>query len=243
MYDTFRVGAVMSRGFGVFFRNFFSFMFLAVIVYSPLLVPSIIMLSGELTTDSVVTFALMFGLGGTVMSIIASAAVTYGTFEQLRGRHASIGASIGVGIKRLLPVIGVAFVVGLGIVGGLILLIVPGVILMCAWWVAIPVAVVEKPGVLASLRRSSELTKGSRWQIFGLVILLALLSNVPTNILEKVLLTENATTGDVRIYLIGLMVISVVTGAIGAVIGAVAYHDLRQVKEGVDTDELASVFE
>ncbi len=37
--------------------------------------------------------------------------------------------------------------------------------------VLVPVIVVERPGVIASLRRSAELTKGSAWKIFGLLIM------------------------------------------------------------------------
>ena len=49
-------------------------------------------------------------------------------------------------------------------------LVIPGLVLSTIWWVAIPVAVVERPGTVASLRRSSELTKGVRWRIFGLFV-------------------------------------------------------------------------
>ena len=49
---------------------------------------------------------------------------------------------------------------------------IPGLIIYTVLWLVVPVAVVERPGIVASLRRSSMLTKGYRWQIFGMVLIL-----------------------------------------------------------------------
>ncbi len=47
------------------------------------------------------------------------------------------------------------------------------------FYVAVPVSVIEKPGVFASLSRSAKLTgRGSRWQILGLVLLVVVIGAV-----------------------------------------------------------------
>ena len=52
-------------------------------------------------------------------------------------------------------------VMTLGILVGLMLLIVPGLILMVMWYVAVPVCVVERAGPIGSLGRSQRAHQGS----------------------------------------------------------------------------------
>jgi len=243
MDNTFRVGAVISRGFKIYFRNFFSFTLLMLVVYSPLILAAYMMIESTLTDESIALLALGMGLGSMILGVVASAAVTHGTFEQLRGRRASLGSTVAVGLKRLVPVLLTAFVMALGIVLGFIALVIPGMILVCRWWVAIPVAVVEKPGIMASLGRSAELTKGHRWQIFGAIFLLGLINNFCSRLLKVAFLNDHPTMTDVRMYLFGVLAVTVFIAGITAVIACVGYHDLRQSKEGMDTEELASVFD
>ena len=58
----------------------------------------------------------------------------------------------------------------LGIFGGAILLLVPGLILAVMWSVVAPACVVERTGVFGAFSRSQELTRGYRWPIFGLYV-------------------------------------------------------------------------
>ena len=88
------------------------------------------------------------------------------------GRQATFGESLSTALRVFLPLIGLSILFGLGIMFGLILLIVPGIMLMVAWAVAVPALVVERCGVIDALRRSAELTKGSRWKIFGLFLII-----------------------------------------------------------------------
>jgi len=49
--------------------------------------------------------------------------------------------------------------------------------------------------------------------------------------------------GDVKTYLVALLVVAVLLGALGAVASAVMYNELRRMKDGVEVDEIAKVFE
>ena len=75
---------------------------------------------------------------------------------------------------------GVALAVGVCAGLAAILLVIPGIIVWCIYAVAIPVCVVERRGVSASLKRSSFLTRGNRWRIFGAlaVVLTAIIAIV-----------------------------------------------------------------
>jgi hypothetical protein len=75
----------------------------------------------------------------------------------------AIGAVVGVGIN-------VGGVVAVAVLGA-ILLLAPGTYLLTVWSVAVPVVVLERPGGLRALGRSSDLIRGSRWRV-GVVVVL-----------------------------------------------------------------------
>ncbi|MDP0959003.1 hypothetical protein Q6334_28190, partial [Klebsiella pneumoniae] len=85
------------------------------------------------------------------------------------GKATSFGQAFDVGVKMFLPLLGFAIIAALGAGLGYLALIVPGVIISVMWSVASPAVVVEKRGVLESLQRSRDLTRGYRWNVFGLM--------------------------------------------------------------------------
>jgi hypothetical protein len=103
---------------------------------------------------------------------IANGAMTYGVVQDLRGRTMSIVQAGAIAVRRFLPLIGVAIVAGLLFWLGFALLIVPGLIVYCLYFVAAPACIAEQAGVGASLSRSRFLTKGHRLQIFGAAALI-----------------------------------------------------------------------
>ncbi len=242
--NEFSLGSVLGRGFGVYLKNFIPFSIIAALVYSPLVIYTVITLSGPLDLDALTLYPSILALGTFVLSLIATGAMMYGTFQQLRGRPAGMGESLAAGLKRMFPVLGVGILVGLCVLGGIILLIVPGLIFYCMLWLAVPVAVVEKPGVMASLKRSAELTKGYRGSIFGIVLILGVLSWVGGKVLETVLLdAKSFDLSSIKTFFYASLGLQMIMSALGAVINAVAYHDLRLAKDGVEVSELESVFD
>jgi uncharacterized membrane protein len=71
------------------------------------------------------------------------------------------------------PYIVASILVGLGVLIGFIFVIVPGIILMIMWQF-FGYVIVEDPGARATdaMRRSAEITRGHRWELFGLGLLL-----------------------------------------------------------------------
>jgi len=239
----FQAGSVLSRSFSVWLKNLIPFTILTLLVFSPLVFYTLAVVSGELTFSKIQTWSLVTSIGASFLFLLASAAICYGTFEQLRGRHATIGQSIGVGLKRLLPVVGVGILAGLCVIGGLFLLVIPGIIFLCMLWVAVPVAVVERPGVLASLKRSAELTSGYKIQIFGISLVLWLISYGVNKLLEKTFISKTMTLSELKTYMVISLLVMAILYSLQAVATAVGYHDLRESKEGVNVEELVKVFE
>jgi hypothetical protein len=173
-----------------------------------------------------------------VLYALSQAIVLYGAFEDIRGRPVDLVASFGQGSRRFLPVIGVgllmAFLCGLAT----LLLIIPGFILLAMWYVATPVCVVERIGPWKSLRRSAVLTKGNRWKLFGMMVSVAIITVIVNGLIGGLTVMTGVTVG-----LVANLLWSALIGAFSAILGVVTYHDLRVAKEGVDTDQIAAVFD
>ena len=173
-----------------------------------------------------------------LLSALSQAIILYGAFEAMRGRRVDLMASFQHAWRRFLPVIGaglfVTFLAGLAS----LLLIVPGLILLTMWFVAIPACVVEQTGPWKSLSRSAALTKGNRWKVFGMMVLLTILSAIGGALVGALAAAAGATLGG----LLALIWIALVA-PFSAILVVVTYHDLRVAKEGVDTDQIAAVFE
>ena len=126
----------------------------------------------------------------------------------------------------------------LGVGLAAILLVFPGLMLFVMWYVAVPVCVVERAGPITSMGRSRELTKGYRWKVFGMLLLVGLFQMVGAGVIAGMSYTAGTAVG-----LIVNLIWTAIVSAFSAVLAVVAYHDLRVAKEGVDTDQIAAVFE
>ena len=118
-----------------------------------------------------------------------------------------------------------------------------GIILYIVLYVATPVAVVEKRGVFASLRRSGELTRGYRWQIFGMVFCLFLINWTLGWFANRI---RQIAYGDFGLLAVGISIIllvQIIGRALQATAAALTYYHLRTTKESIDSDELAAVFD
>ena len=115
--------------------------------------------------------------------------------------------------------------------------IIPGIFVMVMLAIAIPVAVEERVGVKAALSRSSHLTRGHRWSVLGILVIVHILVLVPLFILREVF----GETG-VVIMAFGFGYETVATG-VAAVCSGVIYHDLTVAKEGANADQVADVFD
>jgi hypothetical protein len=238
---TFRLGDVFSKSFGMFGRHFVAFFLLTVIANIPTYVFQWAIVSPPPTPGAFPTFnpwAFLAIPVSIACGTIATGAMTYGVVQDLRGGTVSIGEAIAVAARRFLPMFGVALAVGILVFLGIVLLLVPGVIVGCMYFVAAPVCIAERAGVGASLRRSRFLTKGHRWQIFAVYILVLILAFIVIGAVFGVrsIIGPSAAT-------IFQDAVNVVFGAFIAVMSAVFYYHLRVAKEGVDLAKIASVFD
>jgi len=243
------VGEILDTSFTLYRRHFGALATVSLICTGlPLILRLFVEASGGMFVNLPLAFVYLLNL--VVLNLVATGATVFIVSESYLGRPLSAREAL----ARATPYMGrilvcsllMALVVGLGF----LLLVIPGIVLAVGLALAIPAVVLEQGrSASAALSRSWELTRGSRWRMFGLGVTLLVLLYVPVvaiSGLAAVLLPRG--TG---FALITSSVATVVAIAIGGIaqlfiyplfycVLTVTYYDLRVRKEGFDLELLAS---
>ena len=138
---------------------------------------------------------------------------------------------------------------------GVLLMLAPVTYLVILFFLAIPVAVVERSGPVNAITRSIELTKSHRGVIFMILFLVVLVfilfivlgsccvgagaaSSIDPTTMQ---MQETSMMGVVAGFVIGLIT-SVIRVMVMSAIVAVVYARIRGLKDGVDANAIAQVF-
>lgn len=254
----FSVGDVIKTSIAVYCSNLPVFLPLSLVVFLPLFAvvllpdssslhnPPVLPNPNEMQDPGAVFAALVPYYAVSIRESFVSwlcvfwlqAALAFGVVRHLRGGHAGF-AELFVQFVHRVPASMVAATVAIVTGIGLFLFVVPGVVLAMILWVAVPAAVVERSG-LRALARSFELTRGFKGQIFGLALVLGLFQLVAMSI--AALVSVSITTDSFLAWTLREVVGVVLTG-IWATAVSVTYHDLRVLREGVDTRTVSRVFD
>jgi uncharacterized membrane protein len=187
---------------------------------------------------------------GILIAALTQAVLTRATTAESDGRKARFGECISAAFRVVLPLAALMILLVLAVMLGFVLLIVPGVILYVMWSVASPALVEEHSGVFGSFRRSQDLTKGARWKIFGLLLIVLVVAWVLEGAaalaaLQMVGLNGMKALGSGQLplaYTAVMLVVSTLTNVFWGTVQASTYVELRQWKEGGSTEQLAEVF-
>lgn len=139
----------------------------------------------------------------------------------------SVGDILGSVTGKLIGIILLQIVVSILVFIGFIFFVIPGIILALMWAVSLPSLVVEDKGVFDSMSRSSELTKHNRMRILGVVIVV-LLIYIAIAIVAAILTAAVPILGIIALIIIGVLAYPYV-----AIISAVLFYRLRELKDGV----------
>ena len=230
----FRVGQALSRAFDVLFGNFLTFIAISAIATLPTIVYEYNTLERTIPTYSWVPLLLRF-----LVSSLCEAMILYATFQALRGRPVSAVDSAGRGLQRFVWVVLASVLTTIVVSLGYLLLIVPGLIAYTVYSLTLPACVVEKLGPVESMSRSAELTRGYRWPIFGALFAVGVVELIAGAVIGAT--TRHADTA--LLYSGLLFVASTLFRAYESVLIAIIYHDLRVVKDGIDLEDIAGVFD
>jgi Membrane domain of glycerophosphoryl diester phosphodiesterase len=208
-------------------------------------------------------------LQAVVVQPIATAAMTRAVGDIYLDHPSSVGSAYGAVGRRIGAVVGVALIffgVGIGILAvtsglligavfvfgpagaALLVLLVPAAVVVAIlvytrWLFAAPIVMLERAGARAALRRSWHLVRGSTMRVFGITILVGIITGILSAIVGALLsVATQAGDDNVRLILnqLATLVVAVVIQPISFIVVVLLYYDLRIRREAFDIEMLAA---
>lgn len=236
------LGELLDASFGLYRRLFVPLVFVSVATQTVPLALSIYVEASGGTLELPLLWALTVVLA-VILSQIGVAASTFLVAEAYLGGSLTPQEAF----KRATPFLGrliaAAFLSALLYAMGLLLLIVPGVIMICALIVTAPALVLEDlPTATSGMGRSWQLTKGFRSRIFGAIFVAFLLIAIPAIALGALsgLAAGPSEQASVIVVLLLQSVLQLLAYPFFYVLTTLFYYDLRVRKEAYDLEMLAS---
>ena len=192
------LGDILSAAFEIYKNNATNLIVIVAVVVVPLQFISHL-LSGvvfepkkETVTIGTVTVtqttARSFGTGllvllitlaiGIIITSALQAAIIRAAAQTTVGDPVDVNESYRFGFAHFGSVFGASLLVGIVVAIGFILLVVPGIIFVTMLSVTIPVLVIERKGITASMSRSWELAKGHFWHVLGTIVVAGIITAV-----------------------------------------------------------------
>ncbi|HKU62836.1 MAG TPA: glycerophosphoryl diester phosphodiesterase membrane domain-containing protein [Gemmatimonadales bacterium] len=243
------VGEILDVSFQLYRRHFAALATVALVCSGfPVLLSLFIEASGGMLQHLWLTGA--YYVIFVVLSAIATAATVFIVSESYLGRPLTAGEALSRATPFLWRVIACSILLGMLVMVGFFLFVIPGFILVCGLILSFPALVLE-PGTTASaaLSRSWALTRGARWRIFGMLVTLFLLLYIPIVALTALaaLALPSAPSGAAMTGgLVGVILAGVVQLFLYPLfycVLTVVYYDLRVRKEGFDLEVLAQTLQ
>jgi hypothetical protein len=253
------IGRVIQETFGVIGRNFVTFAVLSLVLAGiPTAVIGVVQAAAfqggttqSFSTDQFASSA-MAGLAAMMFSAILQGALIHATVQDLNGERPTIAASLATGLRAFLPLIGVSLLFAIAVVCGFVLLVVPGLIAITVWCVAVPALVAERTGVFGAFSRSRDLTRGSRWRILALALIVwvatALLGQIMLRVMGVDIMSANTDVAAIweralnPVSIAVNLVINTLTSLLIAAGTAVLYVELRKIRDGHGGQWLSEIF-
>jgi hypothetical protein len=237
------VGEILSDAFELYRRHWQNLIVIVAVIVIPLRLLQVLIgdawirngIGSDTSGDNLVSGALaslVLLAVSVLMWTILEGAVTRAAAGTFLGRDLEIGESYRFGLSRFWSIVLIAVLSALAIVGGFILLIIPGFIVLAHLTCVMPALVIEDKRGSAALGRSWELVKGFGWKVFGTIIVAGLISGIVDAVLTAPFNDNWAARS------IAGSIASVLTMPYLALVGVLIYLDLRVRKEHYSAAEL-----
>ena len=250
---SFTVGGVIAKTFSTWARNLVPFALLMAISQLPpyvvdLLVdhaiygtwnPTMAQVLAQPDDSRALAAAVQMIVVSVLLAFVRVGALSHGAIQHLAGKKVSTGALLEVALRRAWPAVVAGALFAFTVLVGTVALVVPGVIVLAALAVAIPVAVVERKGGPASTSRSFELTRGKLLAILGCFAVMGLVACVVTAVTAML---PDVLGGSLAAGIFGFAVYAAMA-PLWELLPGVLYSVLRATKDGLDPASLARVFE
>lgn len=199
-------------------------------------------------------------LGSSIAGLITPAVGVALAAQVALGETPTIG-SIWRRVGRIIvPLLVTTLVVGLTVVLGTILLIIPGILFYVWFALSSQAIVIENQRYFRAMGRSRQLVRGSWWRVFGILLVIAIATGIASSIVQLAVIaifgivgwghggglfqtTANGSRPDLAPLAIASAVSQLVVVPVQALVLAFLYFDLRLRKEGTDIASAVSELE
>ena len=217
-------GRVFERIFEIYREQFTLLIPAALVLFIPVAI-----LNGLLHTSG----GVLVALASTAIALVATywyqGMVVEAVVDILDGRRDhTVGSLFSSASPFLGRLIGAGLLATLIIIIGFILIIVPGLIALTFLAVVAPAVVIDRLGVTDALRRSRALVSDNAWRVFGVIVVLFLITAVISGVLSAIggSISDDSFVGFALADLIGRVLLS----PLSAIAATVMYVELRRVK-------------
>jgi hypothetical protein len=162
---------VLGEAWALYRRHFAHFILISFVIY---LVVAVITALLSLAAGS---WGAFLGLLLTLFAMFLLQAALVKAVQDVRDGRVDL--DLGQTVRAALPYVGAvtiaAILAGIGIAIGLALFIIPGLILLTFWSMIVPCIVIGGAGAIESFTRSHRTVRGYAWNVFGTLVVVALL--------------------------------------------------------------------
>jgi hypothetical protein len=241
------IGEILSTAFQLYRAHWQTLLAIAAVVVVPLtllqyLLGDLVRTQGQTTKNGVVVATatwsvgiagLLAALAGILMYLVLTGAITRAVAAEVAGEDPNVEQSYRFGFHRLGSVLLVSVLVGLATIGGLLLLVIPGIYIGVRLCVSIEALVVEGRRGAEAMGRSWGLVGGHWWHAFGTLLVAALLTGI-----VNAVITAPFSATNWFVQAVAAAVATVVTLPYGVLVGVLLYLDLRARKERLTMETL-----
>jgi hypothetical protein len=217
-------GRVFERIFQIYREQFTLLIPAALVLFIPVAI-----LNGVLLTSG----GALVGLATIAIGLIATywfqGMVVEAVVDILDGRRDhTVGSLFSSATPFLGRLIGAGVLATIIIVIGFILIIVPGLIALTFLAVVAPAVVIDRLGVTDALRRSRELVSGNAWRVFGVLVVLFLVTALVSGIVNAIggSVSDDSFAG----FAVAELIVRVLLTPLSAIAATVMYVELRRAK-------------
>lgn len=196
--------------------------------------------SVEFDTSGLIFEVLGVFLISLVMMSLITAMLIQLSYDAKLGRPAQLGKYFSAAIQNIVAIVVLSIIASILYVIGFALLVVPGIWLYAVFSMLVPVIVLEGAG-FGALGRSAELTKGYRWPIVGVFLLIFLCLFLFGFVTAFVLSFVSGGS----LFGFGLLletIINAISYGMASIAVAMVFARLKEIKEGVSVSDLVDVF-
>ena len=205
----------------------------------------------DIAWEGIIGLVIIAYIFWLLIAVVMYGALIKMSVNALNGRPVYLGESLRTGLKYFLPLLGIIIIYSVSMIIGFLLLIIPGVFIMLGWAFAMHIKVIEDETVTGALSRAWSLSKGyKRWILLMMIIfgvlgaVIGLVFQIPVLFFgnSQTAMFEGGSTGFWIANAIASGLSQMVAAALSYVGLTATYLEVRRVKEGVDSEKIADIF-